>query len=98
MQYVHLPEPFAQLRSTYDARWLKAKRALQEEVLGEGVIHLQSQGICIDCCSWTYGTYLLFTIAKHGFKKLLENLFQNGGELNSYGHNACVRMCAKLVL
>ena len=98
MQYVHLPEVVAQVRTKYDAQWLKSKRALQEEVLEEGVIPLRSQGICIGFRCWTSGAYLLLTIAKHGFNTLPEKLFQKCVELNSDGHNAYVRMCAKLVL
>ena len=98
MHYLHLPELFAQVRTKYDAQWCKSKRALREEVLEQSVIHLRSQGICIVLFSWTSGAYLLSTIAKHGFNTWLEELFQTCVKLNSYGHNAYVRMCANLVL
>ena len=58
MQYVHLPELGWQVRPKYDAQWLKAKRALREQVLEEVVMHARNQGICIDFGS---GTSLVFT-------------------------------------
>ena len=40
VQHVHLPELVAQVRTTYDAQWLKSKRTLQESCLEESVIYL----------------------------------------------------------